>query len=230
MKGLAEVFGKRVSGPILKKITELAARQGFKQIFKSLGAKGAAEAALATGIIADDATVIGVADDLLLIPLGLWMSKDIYDIYDLIKNAKKMEKEIAARHNLPIRFFRIKDGASRKALQEKLTPHGLDVDHLEELDQETLFALLKEIPSTEIDILREGMTGRERWTLEHGNITHTAILDDELKIICEMDNDDIEKMDDALGKVESAEKSKTTPLVVAELPGHTATPGHRGSM
>ena len=59
MKGISEIFEKKIAGTFMKKIGQIAAKQGFKQVLKALGWKG-----ITTVALLDDATIIGVVDDI----------------------------------------------------------------------------------------------------------------------------------------------------------------------
>jgi|GEM_PF-5179122 hypothetical protein len=228
MKTLGESFTRQFTGNLAKKIGQLAARQGFKSLIKIVGKEAAVAGAAATGILADDATGIGVIDDVLLIPLAIWMGVDITQAALLIRNAYKMNKEMELRQNKDVAFFHINDKSSREALAKKL-PEGITVDQLDELDETTFANLLHDLPKTTIDIIRKDTSGRERITMTNGKVIHTAVLDDNFDTICEMDSGDIDSMDSALGIAEK--KPKTTSAQIAESPtAPQASNTRRGSI
>lgn len=195
-------FEKKIGGVLLKKISSMVAKSGFKTLLKGLGWKGIA----ATGILADDASGFGVVDDLLLIPLTIMSIKDIYDIRKLFLNAKEIEIQMASRTKKPIESFKIKDRASRMALTEKLTPLGLTLETAtQQLSETEFFDLLRTLPMTAIEIKRAGLPGKEIWTMSNGEAVGISILDASGGILCEINDEDAGMIDKS---IDEAEKSK----------------------
>jgi|GEM_PF-6604273 len=202
LDSVGAMFEKKIGGVFMKKIGQLAAKQGFKQVLKTLGWKGVTTAAL----LADDATVIGVLDDVIAIGLIIWMGSDIYDMVKLIANAVEINSEMEKRSASRITSFEIKDGASRTAFQEKLTPFGLTVERAHELGEQAVFDILKTLPETEVGIKREGIPGREIWTLNKGEAVGIAIQDDMGRIKCQISGQDANTLDKALDSVKVKEE------------------------
>lgn len=199
LTGVSEVFEKKVGGVFMKKIGEIAAKQGFKQVLKAMGWKGATTLAL----LADDATAIGVVDDVIAAGLALWMAKDIYDIVKLIANAQEVQVEMEKRSKKPITGFTLKDAKSRAALQEKLSPLGKTVDQAHELGEAALFDHLRLLPEATVEIKREGMPGRELWILKKGEVVGISILGEKGETIASISDTDASKIDETLQKMES---------------------------
>lgn len=194
-------FEKKIGGVLLKKISSMVAKSGFKTLLKGLGWKGVA----ATGILADDASGFGVVDDLLLIPLTIMSIKDIYDIRKLFLNAKEIEIQMASRTKKPIESFKIKDRASRMALTEKLTPLGLTLETAtQQLSETEFFDLLRTLPMTAIEIKRAGLPGKEIWTMSNGEAVGISILDASGETLCEINDEDAGMIDKSIDEVEKS--------------------------
>jgi hypothetical protein len=203
LESVGAMFEKKIGGVFLKKIGQLAAKQGFKQVLKALGWRGVTTAAL----LADDATVIGVLDDLIAIGFIVWMGSDIIEMVRLIANAVEVNGEMEKRSTAKIISFEIKDGASRIAFQEKLTPFGLTVDRAQELGEQAVFDILKTLPQTEVGIKREGIPGRELWTLNNGEAVGIAVQDEMGRVKCQISGQDAGVLDKALDSVRVKEEA-----------------------
>jgi len=203
LESVGAAFEKKIGGILLEKVGQLAAKTGFKQILKFLGWRGSATAAM----IADDSTIIGALNDPIALGLIIWMGFDIYDIAKLIINAIEIKSEMEKRGPVKITSFEINDEASRKAFAEKLTPFGLTVDRAQELGEQAVFDILKTLPQTEVAIKREGMEGRESWTLNNGAAVGIAILDEMGRVKCQISGPDAESIDKALANMTIKEPS-----------------------
>jgi hypothetical protein len=198
LEAVERAFEKEVGSIFLKKISQLAAMQGFKQILKALGLRGATTVAL----LADDATVIGVVDDIVAAGLMVWMGYDAIQLVRLVANANEVNNQMTERAKHKISAFEIKDPKSRAALQEKLTPFGLTVDKAAELGERQLFDILRTMPQTIVEIERQGTKGKEVWTLNKGEAVGIAILDDGGKAVAQIADEDAIKMSEALANVQ----------------------------
>ncbi len=221
LKGLSEFMEKKIGGVFLKKIGMLAAKQGFKQVLKALGWKGVTTAVL----LADDATLVGVVDDVVAAGLLVWMAFDIYDIVKLILNAQTVKTEMDKRNGVEIASFRVLDPTSRAALQEKLIPFGLTVDRAQELGEQQLFDILRTIPQTAVEIKRVGMSGKEVWTLNSGEAVGIAIFGDNGEKMAEIADEDATKMDEALTSMEKSDGSPPAEGAAANSDAETPTEG-----
>lgn len=201
LRALSLAFEKKIGEVFLKRIGEMAARQGFKQVLKALGWKGITTAAL----LADDATVIGVVDDIVAVGLVIWMGFDLYQLVMLIANAVEIEKQMAERQKHEIESFDIKDPKSRAAFQEKLIPFGLTIERAHELPEETFFDILRTIPAVRVEFKRKDTLGSEIWTLNSGEAVGIAIYDEAGEVVCEITDEDAAEMEVALTEMESAD-------------------------
>lgn len=201
MEGISEIFERKITSTFMKKVGQMAAKQGFKQVLKMLGWKGVTAAAL----LADDATVIGVVDDIVALGLTVWMAFDIYDIVKLIANTVKVQEEMSKRNGVQITAFKIRDPKSRAAMQEKLVPFGLTVDRAHELGEQQLFDMLRTIPETAVEITRNGIEGKEVWYLKNAEAIGITILDDSGNEVAKISDGDAVKLDEALSKIEKEE-------------------------
>ncbi len=197
MKGLTELFAKRVSSTFLKRIAVIAAKQGFRDILAFLGVRGVAVGLL----LADDATVIGVADDIIAAGLLIWMGKDIIDILLLVGNAKELQDQMAERQKHEIASYEIRPAAARAEFQEKLIPYGCSIeDAPEKLGEETFFDILRGIADLKLVIEREETLGHEEWTLHNGEAVGMAVFNQDGSVLCEMSDEDAKVMDEKLSE------------------------------
>jgi len=171
---IEKIFSKRIQGTFMKKIGELAAKRGFRAVLKRLGWRGITTAAL----LADNATVIGVVDDFVAAGFMIWMGKDLIDMVKLIANASEIQSEMEKRSGHTMTSFEIVDEASRSKVEALLQTKGLALENIQNVDEDTLFAILKQLSEAKIRIRREGMPGYETWTLVNGEATGIRISDD----------------------------------------------------
>lgn len=198
LTALTVAFEHKITGNFTKKIGQLAAKKGFQQVLKALGWKGVTTAAL----LADDATLIGVVDDIVAVGLIVWMGFDIYDIITLIANANEVQEQMVIRQKHEIESFDIKDSKSRAAFQEKLIPFGLTIDRAHELPEDTFFDILRTLPSVRIELTRKNTLGSEVWTLNSGEAVGIAIYDQNREVLAEMSDEDATEMEEALDSME----------------------------
>ncbi len=201
--GLEKAFEKKIESAFLKRIMSFAARASFKNIMASLGVRGA----VAAGMIADDATVIGVLDDVIALGLIIWMGKDIIEIIQLIRNAYKVQDEMAKRTGKSLSEFKPADLTSQTAIQKELSKYGKTINQLSDLTEEELFTILRtvNVPVT-FEIRRKGVDGYERWTLKGGEAVGIAIYDGAKKEIASITDKDASKIDQSLKEMEKQEK------------------------
>lgn len=204
LSGFETAFEKRIGGSFLRKIGQLAAKQGFKQVLKALGWKGVTTAAL----LADDATVIGVVDDVVAAGLIVWMGFDLYEIVTLIANAVEVQNQMAKRQERSIVGFEIKEPKARAILQEKLIPFGLSIDRIHELPEDTLFDILRTIPYVKVQFTREDTLGYEEWTLKEGEAVGIAIYDESGEVTAQIRDEDAAEMEATLSEMEHAEEER----------------------
>lgn len=204
LSGFERAFEKRIGGSFLRKIGQLAAKQGFKQVLKALGWKGVTTAAL----LADDATVIGVVDDVVAAGLILWMGFDLYEIVTLIANAVEVQNQMAKRQERPIVSFEIKEPKARAILQEKLIPFGLSIDRVHELPEDTLFDILRTIPYVKVQFTRENTLGYEEWMLKEGEAVGIAIYGEEGDVTAQISDEDAAQMEVTLSEMERVEEER----------------------
>ncbi|MFA5855235.1 MAG: hypothetical protein WC846_03050 [Candidatus Gracilibacteria bacterium] len=201
IKAFEKAFERRITVSFMGKIEQIAARQGVRQVLKILGWRGVTTAAL----LADDATVIGVVDDILAVGLSIWMSYDLIQIIRLIANAVEVQNQMEERQRFPITSVDIRGSQNRAAIQEKLIPYGLTVDRIYELPEDALFDILGTLPSVEIEIKREATIGSEVWTLTQGKATGIAVLDQYKNSVAEITGEDATEMDEAIDQIEKAD-------------------------
>lgn len=204
LKGVTEVFEKKISSVFLKKIGEIAAKKGFVKILGMLGIKGA----IAAGLFADDATLIGVVDDVVAVGLLAWSAYDIYELVTLVANAAAVQEEMDKRKTAEITSFKILDNKSRAALQEKLTPYGKTVDNAYELGEQVLFDLLRTLPETAVEIKRQGVPGREIWYLKESEAVGITLFNEKGEEVAKISDEDAEELDKALTEMDKSEEAK----------------------
>ncbi|MFA5829076.1 MAG: hypothetical protein WC843_01080 [Candidatus Gracilibacteria bacterium] len=218
-KGIERVFEKKIESTFLKKIMTFSAEKGFGKILKMLGWRGATTIAL----LADDATVIGVLDDVIALGFIVWMGIDIVEIVMLMRNAYKVKEQMAQRTGKEITEFKPEHGKSEALIQKELAKYGKTISQIHELSEDDLFAILKSIdePVT-FKIKRAGVAGYESWTLTKGEASGIAIFDDAGGKIAEIEDKDAAKIDKAVKEMEEkAQKEGKTGKVDAPSEGQT---------
>lgn len=202
VKVMEKIFITKFENVFAKRLARMAGGKLITRILASLGVRGA----VAGGLLADDALVIGVVDDIIAAGLLLWSAKDILDIVIVIRDAVKLNEEMKRRATVPITNYEVKDTKSRAALQKELTKQGKTIDTMMELGEQAVEDIIRGVPEMEIEVVREGMPGREVWIMKGGEIVGMKIKDDSGKVICEVKDKDADKIDKA---AQEAEKAKT---------------------
>lgn len=222
-KAIAEAVEKKIGGSLMKKVARMAMRTGFRSILESLGARGIAIAAM----VADDATGIGILDDPIAIGMGLWMASDIYDIIKLVSNAKEVENQMAQRTGKQIKYLAFGNQKGHGEFQKEVrAQYGINAeDAVDKLTEVQIFGVLRNIPSITIEMRRVGMPGTEIWNLRNGEANGLKIIDAGGKTICEINDEDAGKIDQAMEKldkkIEEKDESKTASTTEPPV-------GHRG--
>ncbi len=170
-KGLITVgklLGKKIESTVLKKIITFSSKGLMGKIIVSLGARGAVLAVL----VADDATVIGVIDDVVAVGMAAWMAKDIYDVAVLASRAIKIKDTMEEFNKMPIANVEPARVVDKKALEAALAVKGVN---LEDLRNDEIMEVIKSIPDIRIKITREGSTGYEEYRFVKGEVFSTKI-------------------------------------------------------
>lgn len=212
MKGLTEVMSKKIGSSLLKNVAKIIGEDAFKMIVTRLGTKGVASLVP----LFDDATVIGVADDVITLGMWAWMAYDVYEIVMLIANGMKIESEMEERQKHDIESFEIQGTKTRAAFQEKLLPLGLTNDRISELTEDQLFDILRTMKEDiVVDIKREGMPGKERWQLHNAEAVGISIFNEKNEAIAEIKDEDAVKLEEVLASAPTEDPSQDS---TQELP------------
>ncbi|HLG25328.1 MAG TPA: hypothetical protein VI588_00855 [Candidatus Gracilibacteria bacterium] len=198
LTGLEKFLTRKLESTLFTRIGRLATKQGFKQIVKCLGWRGA----LVAGTLANDVTVIGVVDNIVGLGLTAWMAKDIYDLVRIVLHAQTVEREMAVRGSKEVSKMELADGKSREEAGKILKARGTTVDQLMLLSDNDLDKLLSELSQPNLRIWREGVPGYETYSFRNGQPIGIRINNAQGEIIAEVSNEDLEKADEPLDNVD----------------------------
>jgi len=215
-KKLETFLLKKMESRVVVGIERIAAKTWIKTILRSMGWKGAA-----TGILlADDATVIGVVDDIVALGFLVWSASDIVSISKTILNARTIKNELEQRKGTPIQRLQL-ESQSRDKLVSELKTMGYEESQIyvngeinpqiiEQIPEDRLFAILD---NSKFTVERARIAGKEEWELSGGEVASLTIYDDSGKI-ASMTNEEIEKSEEAMKEydtkmAESTPKAKT---------------------
>lgn len=180
LKSFSKFFTKKISSSFLRKISSIAAKQGLRQILPMLGIRGVVTA----GLLADDATIIGILDDVLAVGMLAWMAKDIYDLVQAVRNAYAMQNIMMRRSEASIESVDIisppsarKEWAGNKPITEE--------------DQEnTLAQFFSKFENVQMTITRTGQPGHELWSMKKGQVTKLSVFDNNGDIVASVEDSD----------------------------------------
>lgn len=178
-KGLgsvAKLLGKKIESKVLKKIITYSSKGILGKLVVSLGARGAVLAAL----LADDATVIGVIDDVVAVGMAAWMAVDIYDVAELALRVKDIKDAMEEFNKMPIASVEPARVVDQKAIEAALVTRGAK---LEELGDNEIMEVIKSIPDIRIKITRQGSSGYEEYRFVKGEVFSTKLMTKEGKIL-----------------------------------------------
>jgi hypothetical protein len=201
MQTFERVVIKSVQKRIVPYATRMAGTKIGQYLLPRLGWKGA----VAVGLLADDATVIGVIDDILLIPLAILTAYDIVVISKMWKNAKIIEEEMKIRENKPIERIEFPEVEDKRMFVRKLTEAGIPLDQIykegtEEINPEALNVdeeIIKGILDNATVIFHRPGGEYEKYELQNGEAIGLWIHDAGGNEIASMTLDDIDEMEEA---------------------------------
>ncbi|MBU1935192.1 hypothetical protein KKF04_04005, partial [Patescibacteria group bacterium] len=168
LKSLSSLMTRKVESTALKKIATFTSKSLMRKLAVSLGVKGTTIALL----IADDATWIGVLDDIVAVGMAVWMAKDIYDIAVLARKALKIKVALEDYNEMPIASIEPSTEVDRNAIEAELAVRGKT---LEEMTDEEMMEMIQSMPDIRLKITREGATGYEEYRFVRGEIWSTTI-------------------------------------------------------
>ncbi|MBN2306752.1 hypothetical protein JXD20_02095 [Candidatus Peregrinibacteria bacterium] len=168
LQSIGKFLGKKIESTVLKKIATFASKPLLRKVALSLGVRGTVLA----GLLVDDATVIGVIDDVVAVGMGVWMAKDVYDLAVLTSRSYKIKEAMEAYNKLPIAEVQPATVTDEKAIEAALATHDAKI---EDLSGEELMELIKTIPDIRLKITREGSSGYEEYRFVKGEVYSTKI-------------------------------------------------------
>ncbi|MBP9718319.1 hypothetical protein KBD59_03415 [Candidatus Gracilibacteria bacterium] len=195
---IEKAFAKTVTRKATKKFGQIASRQGCRQLLRLLGWRGATTAAL----LADNATVIGIADDILAGVFTISMTKDVIDIVRIWRQSAKVTEELSKRENAAFTEFHIVNKAGREAVdtQSKALGYKDFEEAKEQLPADAIMDMCLNQDQLVFEVVREGFEGsREVYTVKHRSFAGITIRDDKTgEEIASVSSDDADKVQEAL--------------------------------
>ena len=176
LKVVSEVLNKKIESTVLKKVATFASKSLTKKLAVSLGVRGAVLAAL----IADDATVIGVLDDIVAVGMAVWMAKDIYDIVQLARKAYKIKGAMEKNSKMPITSIEPATETDKKTLEAALVTKGKNIENM---SNDEIMSVINSIADIRLKITRSGASGFEEYHFQKGEVFSTKIKTEEGEIL-----------------------------------------------
>lgn len=176
LQTLAKLLGKKVESTVLKKIATFVSKPLLEKLAVSLGVRGVVLA----GLVADDASVIGVIDDVVAVGMAAWMAKDIYDVAVLANRALNIKSAMEEFNKMPIADIKPAGIVDEKAIEAALAARNLN---MEDLTDEELMEVIRSIPDIRLRITRQGSTGYEEYRFVKGEVFSTKIKTKEGEIL-----------------------------------------------
>jgi len=186
MKTFGKLLAEKVEKTALKKVAEFVSKSLLKKLGTSLGVKGAILAVL----IADDATAIGVIDDVVAVGMAAWMAKDIYDIAVLADQALKIKTGMKERGEKPIKNVEFGSEVDKKAFEDQLAYKGKT---LEEMNDSEIMEVIHAIPQIRVKLIRDGIGGYEEYQFVKGEVYSMKIVNPDGKVHAELKASELNK-------------------------------------
>ncbi len=184
LEGMGKAISHKYKETIGKRVIQLGEKEMMTTVLKALGWRGAA----ITGLFADDATVIGVLDDILAVGLGVWLSYDVYYLVQRYRNILRFNELKKSQDLLGIKSVKILDQPTQDSFDIKIKSLGKKE---EDLSPEDFRNILDSLPLVRFKVIKED-DSEEIYTLKRGDIVNVSIQNKNGKVLEELSNEDVE--------------------------------------
>lgn len=179
--GLSKVLGgaltRTYTRTVGRQVAHFASASFARRLLSVAGWKGAVTATL----WADDATVVGVLDDLVAVGMTAWLAADVYDLIKITRRANNFKRLMEEQQSLEIVRLEGADEATQQALK------ALE-DEADTWDEAAAMSFLSGLARAEFSITREN-NRREIYTMIRGKIVACQILEGEAELATFTDQD-----------------------------------------
>ncbi len=177
-KAIGAAITRRYTATIGAQVANFTGKAFLEKLAVTAGWKGAAAAAL----WADDATVIGVLDDVVAVGLTAWLAADVYEIIRITREAMRFKSLMEEQQGLEIVSLEALDEDTRRRLEEVT----------ETLSDKASVDFLSGIPRAQFRITREN--GRsEEYLMVRGKIIQCKIVENGVSL-AEFSEEDVETL------------------------------------
>lgn len=203
---------KRVASQWLRKIGKIAGSKIVKKILMRLGWRGA----VAGVLFLDDASGIGVADDVIAIGLIGWTAVDIVKLTGAVSKAIKFDREEKKRDGKTVSRVELPP-EKETLLVQKLEEAGFTRSQIykDNAIDETILANFTEneiislIGDGEVALRYTDVEGKEVITLRGGEVVKVAYYGADGKLIAEMAQEQVEETEQLMAEAEERAKEKS---------------------
>jgi hypothetical protein len=183
-RALGAAIGQTYTRTVGRQVTHFTSRTFTNRLLGVAGWRGATTAAL----WANDATVIGVLDDVLAVALTAWLAADVYKLIQVTRSTLEFQRLMTEQENLAIVEIVGLDEATQSRLAELNTE--------EEMEEASAFEFLSSLPRAEFKVLRENGV-HETYRMVRGQILSVEIYEGPT-LLADFTEEDIETLSQEL--------------------------------
>ncbi len=167
-----------------RQVANFTSRTFTNRLLGVAGWRGTAAAAM----WANDATVVGVLDDLVAVGLTAWLATDVYRLVQLTRSTMTFNRLMTEQESLGV----VSITATDESTQARLTEFEAD----ENFSEEDAFAFLSSLPRAEFSLERENGR-REEYLMVRGQILSVHIYEGET-LLASFTEEDVETLSQEL--------------------------------
>lgn len=191
-RALGSAIGKTYSRTIGRQIVNFTNRAFGKRLLAVAGWKGTVTAAL----WANDATAIGVLDDVLAVGMTAWLAADVYHLIEITRSTLEFKRLITEQESLEITNITALDATTQSRLAE--------LEAQEAVSDDEAYAFLSAMPRAKFRIMREN--GRhEDYLMVRGKILSIQIFEGEAEL-AHFSEEDLETLNQELPPPQAFER------------------------
>jgi hypothetical protein len=163
-RAIGSAIGRTYTRTIGRQVAHFTSRTFTNRLLTVAGWKGAATAAL----WADDATVVGVLDDVVAVGMTAWLAADVYHLVQLTRSTLEFKRLMTEQESLEM--------TNITALDETTEARLAELDGADEVSDNEAYGFLSSLPRATFRVMREN--GRhEDYLMVRGQILSVEIYE-----------------------------------------------------
>lgn len=168
-RALGSAIMQTYTRTIGRQVTHFTSRTFTNRLLTVAGWRGAA----ASAMWADDATVIGVLDDIVAVGLSAWLATDVYHLIQITRSAFEFRRLMTEQESLEITQLTALDESTQVRLEA--------LEAQDEVNDDQAFEFLSTLPRAEFRITRENGF-HEEYLMVRGQILAVKIFEGDTEL------------------------------------------------